>query len=147
MTIIGFFLALAVFLLKWGFQKSKRGNPAEDFLAFLMLFAFGLAGIGDAIGHFFYAARMSALYGYTSIEMGVANLALGTLAVLSFWMRRGFLNAALLGNTIWFWGSALALLRFGSLSAPLGVYFLVELLIPVIVWVVYFKREQRLAKR
>lgn len=142
MAILFFMLALAVFFLKWGFQRSKRQNPLEDFLGYLMLFAFGFTGVASALAHFFYANRMAAFYGFSSIEIGVANLAVGVLGILSFWMRKGFLNAALLANTIWFWGSALALLRLDHLGTPLGVYFLVDLLIPIVVWIVYYNREK-----
>jgi len=142
MIILFFMLTLAVFFLKWGFQKSKRRNPLEDLLGYLMLFTFGFTGIGNAIAHFFYTDRVISFVGFSSFEIGVANLALGAIGILSFWMRRGFLNAALLANTIWFWGTAVGLLRLDRFTPNQSVNFLVDLLIPVVVWTVYYNREK-----
>jgi len=153
MPIIFLILALVIFLLHWGFQKKYPKKTLELLLGYLMLFALGLSGIGNFIGHVFYADRIATLIGWApgspfQFEVGIANLAFGILAFMSFWLRGSFLFAALLGNTIWLWGDAVGhirnMLETGNFaSGNAGVYFWADIFIPILIGLVYWQREAR----
>lgn len=152
MPVIFLILGLAIFFLHWAFQKKRPKKTLELLLRYLMLFTLGFNGIGNFIAHVFYSDKAAALIGWPlgspfQFEVGIANLAFGILAILSFWLRRNFLLAALLGNVIWLWGDALGHLRnvletgnFASANA--GVYFWADIFIPILLIVVYWLREK-----
>lgn len=157
MPVIFLILGLVIFFLHWGFQKKRPRKTLELLLGYLMLFTLGFNGIANFIAHVFYADRTAALIGWAAgspfqFEVGIANLGFGVLAFLSFWLRRSFLFAALLGNTIWLWGDAIGHIRnmietgnFASGNA--GIYFWADIFIPVLIWVVYWLREKKGVRR
>ena len=152
MPVVFLILGLAVFFLHWAFQKKEPKKSLELLLGYLMLFTLGFNGVGNFIAHVFYSERIATLIGWASgsplqFEVGIANLAFGLLAILSFWIRGSFLLAALLGNVIWLWGDALGhifnMIETGHfVSGNAGIYFWADVFIPILVFVVYWLRER-----
>ncbi|NGX27386.1 MAG: hypothetical protein K940chlam6_01320 [Chlamydiae bacterium] len=153
MPVVFLILGLVVFFLHWGFQRKYPKKTLELLLGYLMLFTFGFNGVANFLGHVFYSDRIAALIGWVAgspfqFEVGIANLAFGILAILSFWLRKSFLFAALLGNTIWLWGDAIGhvrnMIETGNFAAGnSGVYFFADVFIPILIGVVYWLREAR----
>ncbi len=152
MPAVFLILGLVVFFLHWGFQKTYPKKSLELLLGYLMFFTLGFTGLGSFVAHVFYSDRAAALIGWDvggsfQFAVGIASLAFGILAILSFWLRGSFLFAALLGNSIWLWGDAIGYIRnmmaTGTfVSGNAGVYFWSDLFIPILIGVVYWLRER-----
>lgn len=157
MPIIFLILGLVVFLLHWGFQKKEAQKTKELLLGYLMLFTLGFGMVANFIAHVFFADRTAELIGWAAgspfqFEVGIANLSFGVLAILSFWFRRSFLFAALLGNTIWLWGDAVGHVRnmveAGNFApGNAGIYFWADIFIPLLIIIVYAIREKGLVSK
>lgn len=84
-----FVSALAV-----GYLKKRPEQTAERYLAWLLLLAVGIDGIWAGIFHIFLPQVASGQIGWQvspfEFEIGVADLALGTAAVIAFWCSLSF---------------------------------------------------------
>lgn len=149
MLLFFFVLALVIFSFQWIYNKKNRKKGLELLLISIVVFCMGFTGIGNFIGHIFYPNKIASLIGWGpspfQFEVGIANLAVGVLAILSFWFRGPFLFAAILANTIWMWGDAWSFcIHSGKLSSgSAGVYFWSDVLIPLLVLFFYWQREKR----
>lgn len=156
MPIIFLILALVIFLLHWIYQKNRPRKTVELLLIYIMVFCLGFTGVVSFLAHVFYPNETAELIGWApgspfQFEVGVADLAFGTLAILTFWLRKSFLFAAILGNTIWLWGDAVGhirnMIQTGNFApGNAGVYFVADITIPLFVLILYWLREKRITR-
>ena len=82
--------------------------------AFLFAFIFsniGLQGLFAFMGHFFKADEVARGIGWPTgspfqREIAFANLAMGTLGIMSIWFRGNFWFAAIVARSVFSWGAA-----------------------------------------
>jgi hypothetical protein len=96
-------LALAV--------ASRSGAPIADrLLAWILLLPIGVTGLWAAIFHLFFPVVAAADIGWQvspfQFEVGMADLAIGATACLSFWRSLDFKAAAVMVSSIFFLGDA-----------------------------------------
>ena len=76
-------------------QPRTGGRVAEILLIWLLVINIGFGGLYAFSGHLFAADEVAASIGWPSgnpfqTEVAVANLAIGTLGILSYWIRATF---------------------------------------------------------
>ncbi len=92
-------------------QPRTGGRVAEILLLWLLVMNTGLGGIYAFSGHLFAANEVAESIGWPTgnpfqTEVAVANLAIGTLGILSYWIRGNFWTAAVIATSIWLLGAA-----------------------------------------
>ena len=91
-STIMFVMAIIIASLTRGFNSTS-----ERYLAWLLLLAVGVSAIWAAIFHIFFPSIASAQIGWSvspfEFEVGVADLALGIIAVIAFWRSLSFQSA------------------------------------------------------
>jgi hypothetical protein len=131
-------------------QPRTKGRVAEIFLLWLLVISVGLASISGFIAHTVFADTTAASIGWPAgnpfqSEVAVANLAVGILGILCYWMRGNFWIASVIGFSIWWLGDAVVHIRSIVVEANYapnnaGVTFYLDILVPVIliVLLVYY---------
>lgn len=111
--LIFFVLGLVVAGLHVYRDKQPRtgGRVAEIFLLWLLVIDAGLGGIWAFMGHAFAATEVAESIGWPTgnpfqTEVAVANLAVGTLGILCYWIRGDFWTATVIATSIWLLGAA-----------------------------------------
>ncbi|MCA1717845.1 MAG: hypothetical protein LC781_13860 [Actinobacteria bacterium] len=92
-------------------QPRTSGRVAEILLLWLLVINTGLGGPYAFSGHTFAADEVAASIGWPAgnpfqTEVGVANLAIGTLGILSYRIRGNFWTAAVIATSVWLLGAA-----------------------------------------
>jgi hypothetical protein len=92
-------------------QPRTGGRVAEILLIWLLVINIGFGGLYAFSGHLFAAEEVAASIGWPAgnpfqTEVAVANLAIGTLEILSYWIRGNFWIAAVIATSIWLLGAA-----------------------------------------
>jgi hypothetical protein len=92
-------------------QPHTGGRVAEILLIWLLVINTGIGGLYAFSGHLFAADEVAASIGWPAgnpfqTEVAVANLAIGTLGILSYWIRGNFWTAAVIATSIWLLGAA-----------------------------------------
>ena len=123
-------------------QPRTKGQLAEIFLLWLLVIGVGIGGIFAFIGHTVFADTTAASIGWPAgnpfqSEVAVANLTVGVLGILCYWMRGNFWNATVIGFAVWWLGDAVVHIRSIVVSANYapnnaGVTFYLALVFPVI---------------
>jgi disulfide bond formation protein DsbB len=92
---------------------SVRRTPAlasERFLTWILLLPIGVTGLWAGISHVFFPATAAAHIGWQvspfQLEVGMADLAIGITAVLSFWKELAFKAAAVCAASVFLLGDA-----------------------------------------
>ena len=136
-------------------QPRTRGRVAEIFLLWLLVIAVGILGILAFISHTVYADTTAASIGWPAgnpfqSEVAVANLAVGILGILCYWVRGNFWIATTIGFSVWWLGDAVVHIRSIVVEANYapdnaGVTFYLDILVPVmlIALLVYHLRLNR----
>ena len=93
-------------------QPRTGGRVTEILLLWLLVINTGFGGLYAFSGHVFAANEVAASIGWPAgnpfqTEVGVANLAIGTLGILSYWIRGNFWTAAVIATSIWLLGAAI----------------------------------------
>ena len=127
-------LALAV--------ASRSGAPIADrLLAWILLLPIGVTGLWAAIFHLFFPEIAAADIGWDpspfQFEVGMADLAIGATACVSFWRSLDFKAAVVIINAIFLLGDAIGhvgqMIAAGNFaSGNAGVPFLDDLILPVL---------------
>jgi hypothetical protein len=92
-------------------EPRTGGRVAEILLLWLLVINTGFGGLYAFSGHVFAADEVAASIGWPAgnpfqTEVGVANLAIGTSGILSYWIRGNFWTAAVIATCIWLLGAA-----------------------------------------
>ena len=144
--------AMHVYLDK---HPRTRGRVAEIFLLWFLVISVGIGGVFAFIGHTVFADATAASIGWPAgnpfqSEVAVANLTVGILGILCYWMRGNFWVATVIGFSVWWLGDAVVHIReivVAENYAPnnAGVTFYLAILFPVllIALLVYYLYEKR----
>src|SRR5215210_3741487 len=113
MFLIFFVLSFVVAGLHLYRDKQPRTGRriAAILLLWLLVINVGLGGIWAFIGHTVFAEQVAESIGWPAgnpflTEVAVANLAIGTLGILCYWIRYNFWTAAVIATSIWLLGAA-----------------------------------------
>jgi uncharacterized protein DUF6790 len=92
-------------------QALAREGIAKILLLWLLVIGVGLGGIMAFIGHTVFASSTAASIGWPAgnpfqTEVAVANLAVGVLGVLCYWLRDNFWVATVIVNSVFQLGDA-----------------------------------------
>ena len=92
-------------------QELTREGIAKILLLCLLVIGVGLGGIMAFIGHTVFASSTAASIGWPAgnpfqTEVAVANLAVGVLGVLCYWLRDNFWVATVIANSVFQLGAA-----------------------------------------
>lgn len=92
-------------------QPRTGGRVAEILLLWLLVINTGFGGLYAFSGHVFAANEVAESIGWPTgnpfqTEVGVANLAIAALGILSYWIRGTFWTAAVVATSIWLLGAA-----------------------------------------
>src|SRR5918911_3353949 len=93
-------------------RQARTGRRiAEIVLLWLLVIDIGVGGIFGFIGHTVFADRAAASIGWPAgnpfqTEVAVANLAVGVLGVLCYWLRDNFWVATVIANSVFQLGAA-----------------------------------------
>lgn len=128
--------------------------PAERYLAWLLILPVGGAGLWAAFFHLAFPEMAASMIGWRTspfqFEVGMADLAIGATAVLSFWRDLSFKAAVVTINAIFLLGDAVGHVRqmavAGNFAAGnAGTPFFTDLILPVatIALLVAARRSQR----
>ena len=139
-------------------QPRTNRRVAEIFLLWLLVIAVGILGILVLIGHTVFADSTAASIGWPAgnpfqSEVAVANLAVGSLGILCYWMRGNFWIATVIAFSVWYLGDAVVHIRSIVVEANYapdnaGVMFYMDILLPVILiallaYYLYAKRHEQ----
>ncbi len=137
---------------------TARSGPAADrFLAWILLLPVGVSGLWAAVSHLFFPAVAAADIGWEvspfQFEVGMADLAIGVTACLSFWRNLDFKAAAVLVSSIFLLGDAvghveqmLAARNFAPGNAGVPFYSDVALPVLMIVLLIVAQRSRAAAR-
>jgi len=113
MFLIFFVLSFVVAGLHLYRDKQPRTGRrvAEILLLWLLVINTGLGGLWAFVGHTVFANDVAESIGWPTgnpfqTEVAVANLAIGTLGILCYWIRGNFWTAAVIATSIWLLGAA-----------------------------------------
>jgi hypothetical protein len=133
------FLFVAALVFAW---LSRSSAPIADrLLAWVLLLPIGVSGIWAAVFHLFFPGIAAADIGWEpspfQFEVGMADLAMGMTACISFWRSVEFKAGVVIINAIFLLGDAIGHVRqmiadgnFASGNA--GVPFVGDLIFPVL---------------
>jgi hypothetical protein len=123
-------------------QPRTKGRVAQIFLLWFLVITVGIQGIFAFIGHTVFADTTAASIGWPAgnpfqSEVAVANLSVGVLGILCYWMRGSFWNATAIGFSVWWLGDAVVHIRDIMVAANYapnnaGVTLYLDILVPVI---------------
>ena len=132
----------------------RTGAPGPDrLLSWILLLPIGVSGIWAAVFHLFFPGIAAADIGWEpspfQFEVGMADLAMGIAACISFWRSLDFKAAVVIINAIFLLGDAIGHVRqmiaegnFASGNA--GVPFYSDIAFPVlaIILLIIVRRSQ-----
>lgn len=135
-------------------EPRTGGRVAEILLLWLLVINTGFGGLYAFSGHVFAADEVAASIGWPAgnpfqTEVGVANLAIGTLGILSYWIRGNFWTAAVIATAIWLLGAAIHVREMvgeGNYNpGNAGVVFYMDIIGPLllIALLIYSRRAER----
>jgi hypothetical protein len=136
-------------------RPRTKGRVVEIFLLWLLVITVGIQGILAFIGHTVFADATAASIGWPAgnpfqSEVAVANLSVGVLGILCYWMRGSFWNATVIGFSVWWLGDAVVHIRSIVVSANYapnnaGLTLPMDILMPVILiaLLAYYLRVNR----
>ena len=136
-------------------QPRTQGRVAEIFLQWLLVVTLGLVSVVFFIAHTVFAKSTAAGIGWPAgnpfqSEVAVANLTIGTLGILCYWIRGNFWIATVIAFSVQWLGSGVVHIRSIVVEANYapnnaGVTFYLDILVPVmlIALLVYYYRVNR----
>jgi hypothetical protein len=139
-------------------QPRTRGRVAEIFLLWLLVVTVGLVSVVFFIAHTVFAESTAAGIGWPAgnpfqSEVAVANLTIGTLGILCYWIRGNFWIATVIAFSVQWLGSGVVHIRSIVVEANYapnnaGLTFYLDILMPVLliallVYYLYAKRNEQ----
>src|SRR5271155_1747628 len=146
-----FVVALAVAAM-----RGRHGLAAERFLSWILLLPIGVTGLWAGAFHVFFPATAAALIGWEvspfQFEVGMADLAIGLTACISFWRDLNFKAAAVSVASIFLLGDAVGHVRQMLIAgnfAPgnAGVPFYMDIICPLLAIALLLVARRRTAVR
>jgi len=110
--ILTIFVAILVLLIsKIRNKPVNRKKIVETFLLSFLVIGVGIGSIWAFIGHMFVSSQVAASIGWAAgnpfeLEVAFANLAIGVLGVLCYWIRGNFWTATVIVNSVFLLGDA-----------------------------------------
>ncbi len=141
-TIIGFFLHLY-------YTKRPKNKKLliELFLAYLLFFSFGINNLTKAFFLIFFPIKSAQYIGWNSgcifeYSVGIANLALGSLAISCFWVKmKHYWLSTIIGNSIFYWGNVIGYIMHlvinNDFQPKAGVFLAANIFFPIIAILCY----------
>jgi hypothetical protein len=131
-------------------HQSRQGRK-QTFLAWILLLPIGVTGLW--VSHVFFPATAAAHIGWQispfQFEVGMADLAVGLTAILSFWRDLAFKSAAVCAASIFLLGDAIGHVRemlISSNFAPgnAGPPFYMDVICPLLSIALLFAARPRI---
>jgi hypothetical protein len=102
---------LIIFISKITSRALNSKRIVEIFLISFLVISVGFGSIWAFIGHFFLSAQVAANIGWApgspfQSEVAFANLSIGVLGVLCYWIRDNFWTATVISSSIFLLGDA-----------------------------------------
>ena len=140
------FVILALFVAALHIYRDRqvltREAIAKILLLWLLVIAVGLGGIMAFIGHTVFASSTAASIGWPAgnpfqTEVAVANLAVGVLGVLCYWLRDNFWVATVIANSVFQLGAAVVhinqiMVAHNYQPNNAGIVLYTDILVPLI---------------
>ena len=110
--ILTILVATVAILISKITSKALNGKRiVEIFLISFLVISVGIGSIWAFIGHFFLSAQVAANIGWApgspfQSEVAFANLSVGVLGVLCYWIRDNFWTATVISSSIFLLGDA-----------------------------------------
>ncbi len=110
--ILTILVATVAILISKITSKALNGKRiVEIFLISFLVISVGFGSIWAFIGHFFLSAQVAANIGWApgspfQTEVAFANLAIGILGILCYWIRDNFWTATVISSSIFLLGDA-----------------------------------------
>jgi hypothetical protein len=109
LTLLVAFLVLLISKIRN--KPLTKKKIVETFLLSFLVVGVGIGSIWAFIGHIFLSAQVAASIGWAAgspfeLEVAFANLAIGVLGVLCYWIRGNFWTATVIVNSIFLFGDA-----------------------------------------
>ena len=106
-------ILVAILILLYSKMTNKDLNKiriVEIFLLSFLVISVGIGSIWAFIGHAFLPAQVAANIGWPvspfQLEVAFANLAVGVLGILCYWIRDNFWTATVISSSIFLLGDA-----------------------------------------
>jgi hypothetical protein len=123
-------------------QPRTRARVAETFLLWLLVMNVGVASVLTFMGDAFFADKMATSLGWPAGNpfqslVAVANLSVGVLGILCYWMRGTFWVATVIAFPVWWLGAGAVHIRDMVVSANYapnnsGITVYMDILVPVV---------------
>ena len=123
-------------------QPRTKGRLVETFLLWLLVVNVGIASVLTFIGDAFFADKMATSLGWPAGNpfqslVAVANLSVGVLGILCYWIRGNFWVATVIAFSVWWLGAGTVHIRDTVVSANYapnnaGVTVYMDILVPII---------------
>lgn len=155
--LLCFVLALVMGAVRLARDKQPRtkARVVETFLLWLLVFCVGVASVLTFTGDAFFAGRMATSLGWPAGNpfqslVAVANLSVGVLGILCYWIRGNFWLATVIAFSVWWLGAAFVHIKDIAVSANYapnnaGVTVYMDILVPVVLiaLLTYYNRIKR----
>lgn len=146
------FYAAIILIIIHTLIRFKQLEFAEIAYRWIALLPLGFTGIYTFIMHVFYPGFSAAIIGWANspfqYEVGMADLSLGVLGILSFKASYGFRLATVISAVIFFWGDAVGHLyqmfvNHNFAPGNAGSWFALDLVVPFILLLCIFQLQPK----
>jgi hypothetical protein len=137
-----FVAILAVLISKFTNKPLNNERIVEIFLLTFLVLSVGIGSIWAFIGHAFISSQVAANIGWApgspfQLEVAFANLSIGVLGVLCYWIRGNFWTATVISSSIFLLGAAyghiINMLQFANYApGNAGAVFYMDIIGPII---------------
>jgi hypothetical protein len=147
-------LPALLFVVALAIAAAQRGREsiAERFLSWILLLPIGITGLWAGAFHVFLPGTAAALIGWEAspfqFEVGMADLAVGVTACISFWRDLSFKAAAVTAASIFLFGDAVGHVRQMVIAGNVapgnaGVPFYMDIICPLLAIALLLVASQR----
>ncbi|HEX7468292.1 MAG TPA: DUF6790 family protein [Methanobacterium sp.] len=111
LVVTVFVAILAVLISKFTNKPLDNERIVEIFLLTFLVLSVGIGSIWAFIGHAFISSQVAANIGWApgspfQLEVAFANLSIGVLGILCYWIRGNFWTATVISSSIFLLGAA-----------------------------------------